>query len=1040
MDHFIFLCSVCNDKFPKGNPFSTHVFLHFSVFFLLWISILPCLSQTRYYVSATGSATGNALSWSTACNDLQLVFNNASANDTVWVAQGTYLPIRPADSLHKVDSNNRRNTFVIDKPLCVYGGFLGIETDLSQRQLPFHGSNGLSVLSGDIGIPNNSADNAFHVLIVISTTTVYINGFIITRANNVQSYYGEDHPDSVNINGNIIPFRYGGGIYMSPNTNLILNQMNVSHNRSFLGGAGISVNTAGFLTIHHSIISENTGGTVAGISAGDDASLIMSYSIITNNNAYLIGSAGWGGGIGTSHSSYLELNHVSIGHNTASGGGGICIYSDTSILTNVSITNNSAGWGGGIIITGTANFVPHHHVWTNILIADNIGNWFGQPDLIHGGEGIRYNIQDAKRSIPVVITNATIVNNSGGGIHISISDPCPLLIRNSIIKWNKFFNGSYVNIDVYVGMQVGKNPVLYSNCLAGGINEQGVFDADPLFVDTAAKDYHLQCGSPAVNMGNNAFFHSDSIPNISSIVTDLDANPRFFLNGRVDLGTYELQDPCKPFIVLPKAETICYGDSIDIPIWLGGTAPWILVYTTNGQSRDTLKNIIDNPYIWRISPQDTTLYTFIYLENVLGDTVLSDSLIVTVIPLPKLTTILNNDSLCSGEQTKSVVFSGDATIYFWKASGDIPDSIPNYLSRGNFGRYTVINNGTTDLQTIITVTPLKVVGTKQCYGMPDSFQIVTFASVQIEGCLNDSLFCEGDSIIFDVLNKDLLTDIQWRGANGFSSSIANPVIYPSILAHTGSYVVEAKSISNCPVFPDTLELVVFPKVEITLEDTLILCNGESKIIEAHVFNADKYYWNTGDTTLKISLSSSGMYWMEVNNETCNARDTIWVIEIDLSNLQIETAGDFCIDGSMELLANIEDMNYQWSTGDTTPFVRVFAEGRYGLMVFTGDCKAENWIEIVCPCSLSLPNVFTPNEDGYNDEYIPEISSVLHTFSMIIYNRWGKIMYQTDTFTPWDGTTGGRKAVEGVYYCVVSYSCKDSPDKKRTAQSSVTLMR
>jgi gliding motility-associated-like protein len=1006
--------------------------------------MFPCNGQTRYYVSTTGSATGNALSWATACNDLQLVFNNATAGDTVWVAQGIYLPIRPADSLYRVDPNNCKNSFVIDQPLCVYGGFLGMETDLSQRQLPALGSGNISVLSGDIGALNDSSDNAYRVLTVTcNTATVYVDGFTITKANN-RSFSGK--PDRIYINGKEINLNYGGGIYMSPNSNLILDQMNISRNRGYQHAPGITVDSHAFLTVNRSIISDNIDGNVAGISVADYSRLVMSYSIITNNNKYGTGaSLGWGGGIGTNNARYLELTHVNISHNKANWGGGIYLTADTSILTNVSITNNSAFYGGIIIYNvGRQIPTPPHHVWTNILIADNTGNWFGEISRM-GGAGIYYHIEEVGYHIPVVITNATIVNNTEAGI--AIWDSCPLLIRNSIIKGNKHFypDGSYIDIDVDINISLQNNvPVRYSNCLIGYINDyikgEGFFDADPLFVDTASGDYHLQCGSPAVNMGNNAFFDPDSVPNISSIVTELDGNSRFFHNGIVDLGAYELQDPCGPYIVLPKTETICYGDSIDIPIWLGGMAPWMLVYTINGQNNDTLKNILSNPYIWKISPQDTTLYTFIYIADALSDTLLSDSLTVMVISLPKMTTVLQNDSLCSGEQTKSVIFSGDATIYFWRASGDIPDSIPNYTGRGNFGRYTVINTSTTDLHTTITITPLKVVGTKQCYGMPDSFKIITFASVQIDAHVSDSLFCEGDSIVFDILNKDMLTDIQWNGSNGFSSSAANPVIYPSVSAHTGSYVIEAKSIVNCPAFPDTLEVVVFPKVELILEDTLILCEGESKTLETYALTAYNYHWSTGDTTAKISVSSSGTYWIEADNGNCKSRDSTWVSVIDLLDFSIDTSGNFCLDGSMELSTNIKDVNYQWSTGDTTPFVRIFTEGTYKLMVFNGECKAENEIEIVCPCSLSLPNVFTPNYDGYNDEYIPQISSTLHTFSMVIYDKWGNVMYETDVFSPWDGTTGGRKAVEGVYYCVVLYTCSDTPKIKRTAQSSITLMR
>ena len=59
-------------------------------------------AQNRYHVSTTGTLGGDARSWATACNDLRLVTNNAQKGDTIWVAQGTYLPNRPANNLNSI--------------------------------------------------------------------------------------------------------------------------------------------------------------------------------------------------------------------------------------------------------------------------------------------------------------------------------------------------------------------------------------------------------------------------------------------------------------------------------------------------------------------------------------------------------------------------------------------------------------------------------------------------------------------------------------------------------------------------------------------------------------------------------------------------------------------------------------------------------------------------------------------------------------------------------------------------------------------------
>lgn len=71
----------------------------------------------------------------------------------------------------------------------------------------------------------------------------------------------------------------------------------------------------------------------------------------------------------------------------------------------------------------------------------------------------------------------------------------------------------------------------------------------------------------------------------------------------------------------------------------------------------------------------------------------------------------------------------------------------------------------------------------------------------------------------------------------------------------------------------------------------------------------------------------------------------------------------------------------------------------------------------------LPNVFTPNNDGYNDKFTPEIPfHGVNKVKMYIYNRWGRKVFETtDPFINWDGkdATSHKLCSDGVYY----YSCE-----------------
>ena len=69
--------------------------------------------------------------------------------------------------------------------------------------------------------------------------------------------------------------------------------------------------------------------------------------------------------------------------------------------------------------------------------------------------------------------------------------------------------------------------------------------------------------------------------------------------------------------------------------------------------------------------------------------------------------------------------------------------------------------------------------------------------------------------------------------------------------------------------------------------------------------------------------------------------------------------------------------------------------------------------------LYVPNTFTPNGDGENDEFVPIGLRMekYESYQFIIYNRWGEILFESDDINKgWNGTTrdGENIAPIGVY--------------------------
>jgi gliding motility-associated-like protein len=80
--------------------------------------------------------------------------------------------------------------------------------------------------------------------------------------------------------------------------------------------------------------------------------------------------------------------------------------------------------------------------------------------------------------------------------------------------------------------------------------------------------------------------------------------------------------------------------------------------------------------------------------------------------------------------------------------------------------------------------------------------------------------------------------------------------------------------------------------------------------------------------------------------------------------------------------------------------------------------------VTLPTFDNLRSLLTPNNDGMNDYwYIPDIEQY-GTFSVQIYNRFGKLLYQSSAYkNDWEGTYNGSPLPEASYYFIIKSSEK-----------------
>lgn len=94
----------------------------------------------------------------------------------------------------------------------------------------------------------------------------------------------------------------------------------------------------------------------------------------------------------------------------------------------------------------------------------------------------------------------------------------------------------------------------------------------------------------------------------------------------------------------------------------------------------------------------------------------------------------------------------------------------------------------------------------------------------------------------------------------------------------------------------------------------------------------------------------------------------------------------------------------------------------------------------CACELYVPNIFSPNNDGANDFFLPATNCILEDYTFSVYNRWGQLLFQTTNPSQgWDGRAKNELAAHDTYIYSIEYRFAEFPDPL-VEYGSVALIR
>jgi gliding motility-associated-like protein len=323
---------------------------------------------------------------------------------------------------------------------------------------------------------------------------------------------------------------------------------------------------------------------------------------------------------------------------------------------------------------------------------------------------------------------------------------------------------------------------------------------------------------------------------------------------------------------------------------------------------------------------------------------------------------------------------------------------------------------------------VKVTDTLGC-SATDSLIVRTYPAFEFN-LGNDTTICYGDYIFLNGPNG--YESYQWQDGSDYISYIADTA---------GFYWLEVSDTNHCAV-RDSLLLTTNLVPDTILGPDTLFCSGGNITLQTNP-EYEKYFWQDGSEGHVLVVDEPGKYWVTVFDTLgCSGSDSINLSYFSAVTLELQSAGYLCDDDSVILTAVSNYNNYLWQDSSQSQTCIAKDSGTYWVRV-NSPCETKSDTIVIDACSsIWVPNVFTPNNDGYND-YFYAIGKNIPKFKMEIFNRWGqtlKTLYSIDE--KWDGTYRGQTMPQGTYFWVADYERikRDGSTEHVRLQGSVMLMR
>ncbi|MEZ5197911.1 MAG: gliding motility-associated C-terminal domain-containing protein [Bacteroidales bacterium] len=439
------------------------------------------------------------------------------------------------------------------------------------------------------------------------------------------------------------------------------------------------------------------------------------------------------------------------------------------------------------------------------------------------------------------------------------------------------------------------------------------------------------------------------------------------VNGCSETDSVQITFNPWPVISLGQDKAICQGEELILDpgpgylsyLWQNGDTTQYFTVNQSGNYHVTVSNGCGN---------DT------------------DTIHVDVNPVPDL--YLGNDTTLCGSSSYLLYPDGQYSSYLWQDNS----TTPFYTITATGSYWLTVSNGyeceATDEIYVILSNPLVDLG-------PDTF------------------VCENDSLILDAGNG--YTQYYWN----------NLVTEQTFTVHTpGTYFVTVFDEYNCESYDEVFIEQSYPPYP-DLGPDQGYCAGKTLVLFAPDGNYS-IYWNHQPGGQHFTVNQPGEYILTLVNECDSISDAITIEEYPLPEVNLGEDAIIMQGETLELDAGEGYDAYTWQDGSGGQYFLITEQNMdtenpyYYVEVKQGMCLNSDTVKVEL-FEVWVPIVITPNGDGWNDVFEPDMNSWngIQKHSMEVFSRWGEKVWESDDFpSGWDGKQNGRYVSEGTYYWIL----------------------